>query len=86
MEGEFKDTRLCIAFKSVHAELVSTKKIKNNSHLARRLFTYNHVINAILRGNRKPTLAQIGGLVSLYGVNANFFFIETKQMFNYEEA
>ena len=61
-------------FKKVFGELEKLKLIKNKSDLAKKLGTYNHVINSILKGYRNVTLDQLDSLFKIYGINANYPF------------
>lgn len=54
--------------------LEKSNAIRGKSDLARQLGTYNHVINAILKGDRQITVKQIGFLLETFNVNANFLF------------
>lgn len=73
-------------FCEVYKQLKTLSKIKNKSHLAEQLGTYNHVINNIMQGKRNLTLEQIDSLMNLYGVNANYLFGRSDAMFLGEEG
>ncbi len=68
-------------FRQVYQALEELRLIKGKSDLAKKLDTYNHVINNILKGQRNITLDQILKLCHFYGVNANFLFGLDEQMF-----
>lgn len=48
--------------------------IKGKSDLGKKLGTYNHVINSILKGERNLTVEQLHKLFENYLVDANFMF------------
>lgn len=68
-------------FKKLFARLETTGQIKGKSDLARKLKTYNHVINSVLKSERNLTIEQIERLVRNYRVNANFLFGTADNMF-----
>jgi len=61
-------------FKSVYEELERRRLIKGKSDIAKRLGTYNHVVNSILKGQRNITVDQLWKLFGAYEVNANYLF------------
>ncbi len=72
--AEFADSIVNQRFKIVFNELEKTNKIKGKSDIASKLGTYNHVINAILKGERNITVEQLNKLFDLYGISPNFIF------------
>lgn len=72
-------------FKIVYKYLIEEKKIKNKSELAEKLDTYNHIINAILKGERNLTVDQSLTLCELYQIDANFLFGLTNKMLLLED-
>jgi len=79
--GNFFDHIVNRRFRQVYQTLEEMRLIKGKSDLAKKLDTYNHVINNILKGQRNITLDQILKLCHHYGVNANFLFGLDNQMF-----
>lgn len=61
-------------FKKVYDYLEKHNIIKGKSDIAKKLGTYNHVINSILQGKRNITVDQLNKLFELFQVNANFLF------------
>jgi plasmid maintenance system antidote protein VapI len=72
--GSFSENIVNQQFKKVYEELEKTNRIKGKSDIAKNLDTYNHVINSILKGDRNITVDQIVKLCNLYGINSNFLF------------
>ncbi len=68
-------------FRIVYEALEMRRLIKGKSDIAEKLGTYNHVINSILKGKRNVTLDQLYKLFELYGVNANFVFGNSEDIF-----
>jgi phage repressor protein C with HTH and peptisase S24 domain len=68
-------------FKLVYETLEHQNRIKGKSDLAKNLATYNHVVNSILKGQRNITLDQLNKLFETYGVNANYLFGLSSEMF-----
>ena len=63
-------------------ELLSERQIiKGKSDLASKLGTYNHIINSVLKGERKLTIEQIQSLHHHYGVDPNFLLGYTDTIF-----
>lgn len=83
--SNFSDNIVNQRFKLVYDELKEQGRIKSKSDIAAHLGTYNHVINSILKGKRNITLDQMNKLIDIYGVNANFLFGGSHQMFEGEE-
>ena len=70
-----------LRFGQLFEQLKKDNKVKSKSDIAANLGTYNHVINSVLKGERGLTVEQINKLVELFGVNANFLFGASEQMF-----
>jgi len=68
-------------FRNVYAALENSNLIKGKSDIAKKLGTYNHVINSILKGDRNVTVGQLHKLFENYGVDANYMFGSTGDMF-----
>lgn len=83
--SNFSDNIVNQRFKLVYDALKEQGRIKSKSDIAAQLGTYNHVINSILKGKRNITLDQMNKLIDMYGVNANFLFGGSNQMFEGEE-
>ena len=49
-------------FKDVFSELERLNLIKGKSDIAKKLGTYNHVVNSILKGQRNITVDQLNKL------------------------
>ena len=61
-------------FKKVYDYLENNNLIKGKSDIAKKLGTYNHVINSILKAKRNITVDQLNKLFEIYSINANFLF------------
>lgn len=68
-------------FRIVYKELEKYNLIKGKSDIAKKLGTYNHVINSILKGQRNITVDQLNKLFDTYGVNANYLFGKSEELF-----
>lgn len=68
-------------FKEVFEELEKLNLIKGKSDIAKKLGTYNHVINSILKGQRNITVDQLNKLFNLFGIDANYLFGLAPDMF-----
>ena len=79
--GNFSDNIVNQRFKKVYQELEKYNLIKGKSDIAKKLGTYNHVINSILKGQRNITVDQLNRLFDHYGVNANYLFGISEEMF-----
>ncbi len=79
--GQFSENIVNQRFKLVYEALVSNNRIKGKSDIAAKLKTYNHVINNILKGDRNITVDQLTKLFDLFGVNANYIFGSSEDMF-----
>jgi hypothetical protein len=71
-------------FALVFEQLRKEGKVKSKSDIAAQLGTYNHVINSVLKGERGLTVEQMNKLVEYYGINANFLFGASLEMFGTE--
>ncbi len=79
--GNFSDNLVNQRFSQVYYALEKHQLIKGKSDIAKRLGTYNHVINSILKGQRNITVDQLHRLFDIYGVNANYIFGVEEDMF-----
>jgi phage repressor protein C with HTH and peptisase S24 domain len=79
--ADFSDHIVNQRFGDVYYALEKYQLIKGKSDIAKHLGTYNHVINSILKGQRNITVDQLHKLFQTYGVNANFIFGLTDEMF-----
>ncbi len=68
-------------FKIVFSTLEAHNLIRGKSDIAKKLGTYNHVINSILKGQRNITVDQLSALFDHYSVNANYLFGNSEEMF-----
>lgn len=68
-------------FRKIFQELERLNLIKGKSDIAKKLGTYNHVINSILKGQRNITVDQLNKLFETYGLDANFVFGLSEDMF-----
>lgn len=83
--GNFSENIVNQRFRSVFEKLEEKKLIKGKSDIAKRLGTYNHVINSILKGDRNITVDQLHKLFDIYDVDANFVFGFAESMFKNSE-
>lgn len=79
--NNFSDNIVNQRFRKVYEELEKFNLIKGKSDLAKKLGTYNHVVNSILKGQRNITVDQLYKLFDMYGVNANYLFGNSEEMF-----
>ena len=79
--GNFSDHIVNQRFGQVFQELEKRNFIKGKSDIAKKLGTYNHVINSILKGQRNITVDQLNKLFDHFSVNANYLFGISLQMF-----
>ncbi|MFN7119203.1 MAG: S24 family peptidase [Saprospiraceae bacterium] len=79
--NSFSDNIVNQRFRKVYEELEKFNLIKGKSDLAKKLGTYNHVVNSILKGQRNITVDQLYKLFDMYGVNANYIFGNSEDMF-----
>ncbi len=83
--GDFKNNIVNQRFKKVFQWLEQEDLIKGKSDIAKKLGTYNHVINSILKSQRNITVDQLQKLFEEFPVNANYLFGISDQM-QLEEA
>ena len=79
--SNFSDHIVNQQFKKVYQELEKRNLIKGKSDIAKKLGTYNHVINSILKGQRNITVDQLNKLFDHYGVDANYLFGNSDSVF-----
>jgi hypothetical protein len=79
--GEFSDNIVNQRFKKIYSDLEKLGLIKGKSDIAAKLGTYNHVINSILKGERNITIEQMGKLLDLFNLRADFLFGISEEMF-----
>ncbi len=79
--NNFSENTVNQRFKKIYEELEKYNLIKGKSDLAKKLGTYNHVVNSILKGQRNITVDQLYKLFDLYNVNANYAFGSSEDMF-----
>ena len=79
--GNFSDNIVNQRFRKVFEELEKKNLIKGKSDIAKKLGTYNHVVNSILKGDRNITVDQLYKLFEAYNVDANFMFGFNDSMF-----
>lgn len=79
--GNFSNSVVNQRFRQVFEELEKRGIIKGKSDLAKKLGTYNHVINSILKGERNLTVEQLHKLFETYHVDANYLFGISENLF-----
>ena len=79
--NKFSENIVNQRFKKVFETLERINIIKGKSDIAKQLGTYNHVVNSILKGQRNVTVEQLNKLFEIYGINANYVFGNSDQMF-----
>jgi Peptidase S24-like len=79
--GEFTDNIVNQRFRIIFSELEKSSLIRGKSDIATKLGTYNHVINSILKGERNVTVEQMGKLLDLFNLRADFLFGISDEMF-----
>lgn len=79
--GDFSQNIVNQRFKIVFNMLEEQNLIRGKSDIAKKLGTYNHVINSILKGQRNITVDQLSALFDHYGINANYLFGNSEDMF-----
>lgn len=79
--SEFLDNIVNQRFKKIYTDLEKLGLIKGKSDIAAKLGTYNHVINSILKGERNITIEQMGKLLDLFNLRADFLFGISEEMF-----
>lgn len=70
--GKFSDHLVNQRFNQAYKLLEKLNLIKGKSDIAKKLGTYNHVINSILKGQRNITVDQLLLLCREYGLDANY--------------
>jgi Peptidase S24-like len=79
--GEFTDNIVNQRFRKIYAALEKLSLIRGKSDIAAKLGTYNHVINSVLKGERNITVEQMGKLIDLFNLRADFLFGISEEMF-----
>lgn len=79
--SDFLDNIVNQRFRKVYQALEKYNLIKGKSDIAKKLGTYNHVVNSILKGQRNITVDQLHKLFDCYGVNANYLFGGSDEVF-----
>lgn len=80
--GNFSDNIVNQRFRKVFEELEKKNMIKGKSDIAKKLGTYNHVINSILKGERNITVDQLYKLFEMFNIDANYVFGFNETMFS----
>lgn len=80
--GNFSENIVNQRFRQVFDALEKENLIKGKSDIAKKLGTYNHVINSILKGERNITVDQLYKLFEIYQIDANFMFGMSDSMYN----
>jgi phage repressor protein C with HTH and peptisase S24 domain len=80
--GNFSDNIVNQRFKRVYEVLEKRHLIKGKSDIAKKIGTYNHVVNSILKGDRNVTVEQLHKLFEIFNVDANFMFGFNDNMFS----
>jgi len=70
----FLENVVNIKFREIYTYLEENRLIRGKSDIAKKLGTYNHVVNSILKGKRNITVDQINRLIEAYNINANYVF------------
>ena len=78
---DFSDNIVNQRFRQVYKKLEQRNLIKSKSDIAKKLGTYNHVINSILKGDRNITVDQLNKLFEIYHINANYLFGLSDELF-----
>ena len=79
--SEFSNNIVNQRFHTIYKVLEKEGTIRGKSDIASKLGTYNHVINSILKGERNITVDQIGKLLELYNLRADYLFGLSDEMF-----
>jgi len=79
--ADFSENTVNQRFRKVFRSLEEARLIKGKSDIAKKLGTYNHVVNSILKGQRNITVDQLQRLFENYGINANYLFGLSDDMF-----
>ncbi len=78
--GDFSNNIVNQRFRKVYQWLEQENLIKGKSDIAKKLGTYNHVINSILKSQRNITVDQLQKLFEEFPVNANYLFGVSEHM------
>ncbi len=68
-------------FAKLFALLKQEGKVKNKSAMAELLGTFNHIVKEIMEGRRTLTIEQMQKLAAHFGVNTNYLFGFSSQIF-----
>ncbi len=79
--ADFSDHLVNQRFREAYQKLEKLQLIRGKSDIAKKLGTYNHVINSILKGQRNITVDQLLHLFDEYGLNANYLFGLSDELF-----
>ena len=79
--SNFSESIVNQRFRKVFQELEKENLIKGKSDIAKKLGTYNHVVNSILKGQRNITVEQLHKLLEYYNIDANYLFGISDEMF-----
>lgn len=82
---KFADNIVNQRFREVFEALQSRHQIRGKSDLAQEIGTYNHVVNNVLKSKRNITIDQLTKLFEKYGINANYMFGLSDDMFLVQE-
>lgn len=77
----FEESIVNQRFRMVYDELEQRGLIKGKSDIAKKMGTYNHIINSILKGQRNITLEQLHKLFDGFNLNANYLFGISDELF-----
>jgi len=80
--SDFSDNIVNQRFRKAYQELEKHNLIKGKSDIAKKLGTYNHVINSILKGQRNITVDQLHRLFDHYNIDANYLFGFSDHLFS----
>lgn len=81
--ADFSENIVNQRFREVFSRMEDMQLIKGKSDIAKKLGTYNHVINSILKGDRNITVDQLHKLFEIYHVDANYIFGLQPEMFSH---
>ncbi len=79
--GDFSDNIVNQRFRETYNILEKYNLIKGKSDIAKKLGTYNHVVNSILKGQRNITVDQLNRLFECFKINANYLFGLSEDLF-----
>ncbi len=77
----FSDSIVNQRFRKAYEILEKRNLIKSKSDIAKKLGTYNHVVNSILKGDRNITVDQLNKLFEIFHINANYLFGLSEELF-----